>query len=273
MTDEIRAEGPRGALPWIALAVALSAPIAMLLRSLDEVPYPASLLLAPMLAARLRWVRPDCFDARAPQRGPGLALVGAGLAMALLGLLGDAWSVAWLGMPIALVGMAMLTGAVSPAPVALAFWCVPIPTSLFYLTTPWAETFHARVAHWPIALLTSRLAVGGPHVRFGVDDLDLTVLDGGLHALWVLGLVVFYAALFRREGVAWLLRAGALLPFLAVATQLALVAIAIGLLATGAPLSGENWLAWGGWMAIFAIGVVWAERVPDDPGRRSRPEG
>ncbi len=264
------------ALPWLALAFALSPALVSLAYEIPRQPFAASVGVAPLLFARLRWL--DSAGARArtdphpADRAPalGAAIVSAGVGAELLGLAADARSIAHYGVPLAALGMAVATGHASARRVALGFWCVPLPISLYVLTTPFAEAATARLAGLPLRGWLPGLEIGGPLIRYHDLDLQLRVVDSGLHLAWLLALLAWFAwmrgVLETRRGLAV---AAILLPA-AFALQVLAVQIGIALLVGVGAEAARHWIHTGAWLAVALIGVAAVERAVDRCGESAR---
>jgi hypothetical protein len=250
---------------WLALTFALSPALLSLSVEAPVQPFAGSLLIAPLLLTRL-WILGDrgiegVADDGKQQHYPrlGASLVALGMLIELLGVAADAWSVAHFSIPVAVVGMSTLTGLVSPRHAVASFWCIPIPISLYVLTTPVAETWAARLAGFPLQGWLEGFQVSGPLIRYGERVLQLRVVDSGLHMAWLLALIAWYGALRLRwepARIVWL--AVALLPC---AFLLEVVTIQIGILlliSLGAEPAGQ-WIKTGGWLVVAVLGIAIVE--------------
>jgi len=219
-------------------------------------PFGWSLLLAPALlvAAAVR----DAREPR-PRRGWAQILLIAGLVVELLGLGGGSPGVARIGLPIAVVGLSLWTGAPALMTALLAFWAIPLPGSAFGLTTPNLESGYARFGAAAIGALGADISASGPLIRSGAEHLELDPYHSGIHLVFMTTLLAWYAA--ARNGLtprAALART-ALAALVAVPLQILAVLVAIALLVAGSPEIANFWLDDGLWLLTAILGIVWIE--------------
>jgi len=258
------AQSVKPIISWLALAFALSPALLSLLVEAPVQPFAGSLLIAPLLLTRL-WILGvrgiGVADDGKQQHYPrlGASLVALGMLIELLGVAADARSVAHFSIPVAVVGMSALTGLVSPRRAVASFWCIPIPISLYVLTTPVAETWAAQLAGFPLQGWLEGFQVSGPLIRYGELVLQLRVVDSGLHMAWLLALIAWYGALrLRWEPTRIVGLAAALLPC---AFLLEVVTIQIGILlliSLGAEPAGQ-WMKTCGWLVVAVLGIAFIE--------------
>lgn len=241
------------ALPWLALGFAFSPVLVDLARAVGSERYGGSLLLAAGLAgfAAARETRP------ARPGGPGgVALVIAGLALEALGLSGGSDSIARLGLPVSILGLALRDGRPAPATALLALWVVPLPTFVHELASPAAESALAGLAARSAAALGLDAVARGPIVEAGAGgSLRLSSGHGGLHLAAVLAELGWYAGARRGRDPARCAVRAALAATLAALGQPLAVLGAVALLATCGPDWASLWLDHGLWIAVTAAGV------------------
>ncbi len=243
-------------LPWLALGCAFSPMLIQLANVIPEDPFGWSVLLAPalMLAAALR----GSGEAH-PRRGWAQILLIAGLLIELVGLSGGSPAVARLGLPMSVVGLSLWTGAPPLMTSLLAFWVIPIPITVYGLTTPNLESAYAQFGAAAISALGADLSVSGPVIRSGAEHLELDPYHSGIHLVFVVTLLTWYASV--RNGltpIAALARtAGAAL--VAVPLQILAVLVAIALLVADSPDLANFWLDDGAWLLTAILGIVWIE--------------
>src|SRR6185503_7725336 len=106
---------------WLALFAGFSPALAQFARGFADTSSPPTTLLAPVLIAVCLWrgVAP----AQEP-RAAGAAMIAVGLFCELAGIAVQAWTLEWLGFPIAVTGMALWLGRPSWRVAALAFGLV-----------------------------------------------------------------------------------------------------------------------------------------------------
>jgi hypothetical protein len=227
-----------------------------LAKAIPEDPFGWSVLLAPalMLAAALR-----CSGEAQPRRGWAQILLIGGLLIELVGLSGGSPAVARLGLPISVAGLSLWTGAPPLMTSLLAFWVVPIPITLYGLTTPNLESAYAQFGVAALGALGADLSASGPVIRSGAEHLELHPYDSGLHLMFVATLLAWYAS--ARNGVAPMVAVartvGAAL--VAVPLQILAILVAIALLAVASPDLANFWLHNGAWLLTAILGIVWIE--------------
>ncbi len=250
-------------LPWVALGCAFGPVLIQLANAIPEVPFGWSVLLAPVLmfAAALRRERKaqHCERKTQPRRGWAPVLLIAGLLIELVGLAGGSPGIARLGLPISVVGLSLWTGVPRLMTALLVLWAVPIPGTLYGLTTPNLESAYARLGAAIMGALGADIGASGPLIRSGAERLELDPYHSGIHLIFVITELSWYAAV-RRE----LSPMGALVrttgsALLAIPLQLFAVSVAVLLLVAGAPEVANFWLDHGVWLLTAILGVVWIE--------------
>lgn len=259
MTEGRESQGWGGlavALPWLGLSFAFSPVIVDLLRSGSDHAFGWTLLVTPVLLARLLALEPGRQDA-APRFG--LPLVLTGLLLGLLGIAVDSASIARIGLPVAAVGMAFWTGVPRPATAALSFWLVPIPTALLLAAPPSVESGLVQIAVVVLRPLVGEIQVAGPLMTIGAEQLQLGSGQNGLHVAVMLAQIGWYAAIRLDTPLArGALRAG-LATLLAPPLQLIGVGVGIVLLATLGAQAAQVWLTYGVALAVAVLGFAWVE--------------
>jgi len=194
-----------------------------------------------------------------PRRGWAPVLLIAGLLIELAGLAGGSPGIARLGLPISVVGLSLWTGVPRLMTALLALWVVPIPGTLYGLTTPNLESAYARFGAAMVGALGADISASGPLIRSGAERLELDPYHSGIHLIVVIAELSWYAAV--RKGlppmVALVRTAGAAL--LAIPLQLFAVWVAVLLLVAGAPEVANFWLDHGLWLLTAVLGVVLIE--------------
>ena len=227
-----------------------------LANAIPEVPFGWSVLLAPALMISLV-VRER--QEPSPRRGWAQALLVVGLTIQLIGLAGGSPGMARVGLPISVMGLALWTGVPSITAAVLAFWAMPIPVTLYGLTTPNLESAYAQLGAAMVGALGADISASGPLIRSGAERLELDPYHSGIHLIFVITELSWYAA--ARRGlppmVALARTAGATL--LAIPLQLFAVWVAVLLLAAGASGVAHLWLDHGVWLLTAILGVVWIE--------------
>ena len=243
-------------LPWLALGCAFSPVLFQFANAIAGIAFGWSALLAPALmislAARDR-------QRALPRRGLAQVLLGVGLVIQLIGLAGGSPSIARLGLPVAVVGVALWTGAPSVATAVLAFWALPIPTTAYGLTTPHLESAYAQLGADFGEWVGADMRASGPLIRTGEHRLELDPIHSGIHLAFVATQLVWYAAVLNKTAVPRALARMAAVALLALPLQFLAVLVAIALLSAGTPEGANIWLDHGVWLLTAIVGVAWIE--------------
>jgi hypothetical protein len=196
---------------------------------------------------------------RGAPRSAGLALVAAALALELAGILSDIGSLARLGIPCMVMGVALVSGRPAPAAAALSLWLVPPPTLLLVQGSPAAESAVAALASLPFRALGFGVEALGPVLRARSEQMELTANQTGIHLALLLGELGWYAGLRAREAAPRLLARAVLGVVAALPLQLAGVALALAVWLAGSTALARAWLDHGLALALAAAGVAWIE--------------
>lgn len=265
--DRVRRPGLRELARWLAAGAALSPVLLELAGSARELRASPSVLLAPWLFAlyALRVGMP-----RREPRAAGLVLVAAGLALQGVGLASDIGSLARLGLPCVVMGVAAISGRPAASVAALAFWLVPPPTALLVQASPGAEAAIAQLASLPFRALGLAVEALGPVVRTGAERLDLTAYQTGIPLLLLLAELGWYAGLRAGCGAPGLFARALAGAAAALPLQVLAVAAAVALLLAGGAQAARVWLDHGLGLAVAVGGAAWIEWRHASGGRRSR---
>lgn len=192
--------------------------------------------------------------------GPGgRPLLALGLALELLGIVLDAWSIARAGLPLAVIGVARITGR--PAlPVALmSLWLFPVPNSILGALTPHPESAFAALAAAVTAALGAPVTATGPVLEAPAGRLLLNAYHSGAPLVVAFALLGWYAALRRGGGLPAALRGAGVGAALGLPLHALGVCLAALALCGGWPGAGR-WLVDWGMLAVCAVAVVaWSE--------------
>jgi hypothetical protein len=222
------------------------------------------LLPLPLMLLCIRHETPPSGDRG---RGGGVLLT-AGVGLNLLGILVDAWSIARYGLPLAVIGVARLTGRPALGVALMSLWLVPLPTSILALATPGPETAFATLGAAVVAALGAPLEAVGPGIRGPAGSLLFNAMHSGIVLAAGLSLLGWYAGLRQGRSLAGALGravAGALLAFPIHGVG---VCIAAGILWAGFPGIGQAFVDWGVLAGVSLVAVARVElgaRDADDP--------
>lgn len=241
-------------LLWLALLAGFSPALAELASYLRHEPHHLHVLVSPLLVL-LALGSPGRKAAAPP--AVGLALVAAGVGLLLVGIAGDAWSLARFSLPVAGLGLALVLTRPPPLVACLLFGLVPIPATFEVQVTPWLESRLADLVVGVLSTFGVGISASGPMLRAGERSFELQPYDTGFLLLPVLAQLGWFTAARddRSFGVA-VARAvqGALLtaPF-----QTLAVLLAAGGFAAGAPLGLlRAWLSFGVWIVAGLGGLA-----------------
>jgi hypothetical protein len=242
---------------WWVLLAGFSPVIAKYVRGFSAEYSPASTLLAPVLIAVCLWrgAVPD-----EPPRRAGVALVLTGLLCELLGVALETWTVAWIGFPIAVVGMALWLGRPSWRVAVLAFGLVPVPTSIETALTPTPETMllSGACAVWRAFGLD--FSCIGPVARLGDRHLELFYGDAGWTIALVLAELGWFAAIARGATVLRALATAVASAAAVIVVQPLAVGLALGIFAVSSMGVARAWLSYGVWISLAAGVILWPQR-------------
>jgi hypothetical protein len=248
---------------WLAAAAALSPVLLELAQSLGASDGSPRILLAPalfaLLAWRLRWPREE-------PRPSGVAWIALGLALEILGLLSDTGSLARLGLPPVVIGVAVLAGRPPPTAAALSLWMVPPPTALLVEGSPWLESWLAALASLPFRALGFAVEAAGPVLRTPSARFEFTAFHTGIPLAILLAELGWYAGLRAGATLPGLVRRAIACAALAPGLQLLGAGLVVALLVAGHPKAARLWLDAGLALAVGAVGLAWVEsRAPGRP--------
>ena len=176
-------------------------------------------------------------------RRAGLALVGAGLLLELGGIALRTWTFAWLGLPVAVLGMALWLGTPSWRIAMLAFGLVPIPESIRVAHSPAQETALLSGACTAWQALGVAFSCTGPVARIADRHLELVSDDVGWTLAPVLAQLGWFVAVNDGASGWRALRSAFAFAAAAVVVQPLAVGVALGLLAVGREAVARAWLS------------------------------
>lgn len=223
---------------WSALALALTPCWIDLASHWRSEPWagPSALFLAlgVLTAARQR--------TRARARWEGLLLVAAALALMTVATGGGVARFARPAIPVAVFGLARALGRPSPAVALLALWVVPPPSAVVGLPSPEVQQALGSLA----AVVT-----GDPAA------LRFQAIDAGTPLLACFAGIGWWRAARTEAGLGAALASALRWALLALPAQSLGIAVALVLLATGAP-SAARWMldVWTWPMSLLALGCA-----------------
>jgi hypothetical protein len=261
----------REGLLWGALAVALSACWIDLAEHWRANPWarPSALFLPLLVATALRERR------RAPGRAAGWLLVAAGVGLLLFATGGGAPRLGRPGLPLAVVGMALVLGRPSLGVALLAFWVLPPPFALSRLLSPGLEQWLAELGVRALELGGRPAALGSGGIVVDGAVLPLAPTDGGLPLVVYLAGIGWWLAMRRgRDLVRAAFTALRFAPWGLAAQALAL-GCAIAALASGSAPTARALLDLAPWAALalaiaLGMGIPGREMLSPRPAETSR---
>ena len=208
-------------------------------------------------------------DRDEPRRA-GLALIAAGLLLELVGIALRIWTFAWLGLPVAVLGMALWLGTPSWRIAVLAFGLVPIPESIRAAHTPAPETalLSGACAAWQA--LGVAFSCTGPVARIADRHLELGPDDVGWTLAPLLAQLGWFVAVNDGASGRRALRSAFAFAAAAVVVQPLAVGVALGLLAVSSEAVARAWLSPGVWLGCTAGVLLWQWRSETPPRAAAR---
>jgi len=110
-----------------------------------------------------------------------------------------------------------------------------------------------------LVALGAELDASGPLIRSASNRLELDPHHSGIHLVFLITELSWYAAVRRALPPSVALARTAAAALLAIPLQLFGVWVAVGWLAAGAPDVASFWLDHGLWLLTAILGVVWIE--------------
>lgn len=186
-------EARQSFLLWFGLVFAFSPVLRDLTENLLDHRDQRYTLLAPLLIGLL--LRHDPASRCIRRIGAGIALLAVGLVAQSIGIAAGSWSIARVGLPFGVLGVALLTGRPSLAMAALVFWAIPVPSSVQFMASPEAESMLGAGAAEVLSWVGLKIDLGGPLLSFGGEHLELTATDNGIITASALSAVGWFVAL------------------------------------------------------------------------------
>lgn len=250
-------------LLWLALLAGFS-PVLVELARHEIWLAPSSTLAAPILIAVALWRGADAADR---PRAAGAALIAAGLGLELAGIALEIWTVAWLGFPLAVLGLSLWLGRPSWRIAVLAFGLVPVPESLRTAGAPGPETALLSGVCEAWRALGVDFSCIGPNAQIAQQRLEMQATDVGWALAPVLAQLGWFRAVIDRSSAGHALRRAIGYAAAVLVVQPLALALALGLLLAGAQDAARAWLSHGVWIAAVIVALMSSLRG----ARRSRP--
>ena len=241
---------------WLALLAGFS-PVLVQFARLEAWFAPPSTLVAPVLIAICLWR--GIVPSEEPRRA-GASLIAAGLLLELIGIALHIWTLAWLGFPVAVLGMALWLGRPSWKVAVLAFGLVPIPESFRAIGTPAPESALLAGACAVWRALGVVFSCTGPVARLGDRPLELVPDDVGWTLAPLLAQLGWFLAVSERASTPRALRSALSFAAATIAVAPLSIALALGLLAASSEATARVWLTHGLWFGCFAAALFWSQR-------------
>jgi hypothetical protein len=187
-------------------------------------------------------------------------LLALGAIVQLIGIASGSWSLARIGFPVAVIGLALRFGRPPLTTAVLSVWLLPLPQSVLSLLGRLGlDTHIAGLATGLLNALGAQLNLVGSAIRTPEAQLDLLPRDGGWLLMYVLAGLGWYSA--ARSGLT--LRAAATRAarwaVCGIPLQVIAVLLAVGALALGWPKLARGWLDQGAWIATAVVGLALEE--------------
>ena len=254
-------------LLWLALLAGFSPVLVAFVRQ-EAWSAPSSTLAAPILIAICLWLGADTIER--PRTG-GAALIATGLLLELVGIALEIWTIAWLGFPVAVIGLALWLGRPSWRIAALALGLVAIPESIRLAASPGPESalLSGVCAAWHA--LGVDLACIGPVARFADRRLELQPADVGWTLAPLLAQLGWFRAVIDGASGPRALRGALACAAAVVVVQPLSIGLALGLLIVSSEGVASAWLSHGVWIVctIVALAVTFPRRGPTQAEKRA----
>jgi hypothetical protein len=237
---------------WVALFAAFAPVCIDLYENLLAYPVAQITLVSPILIGYCLF---RGIGRTEPRRLSASALVLLGATLEFLGIAGESWSIARLGLPVAFIGLARWNGAMSLEVASLAFWILPIPDFVFSLTTPNLESALLATATAAVRFVGIGAIAVGPIAHIATDRIELHSHDTGILLAALLAQFGWFVAVCRHARPLQLFATALGWALLSIPGQFVAVVVALVLVAAGWPEVAEAWLVRGVWLTV-AVGAL-----------------
>jgi hypothetical protein len=249
------------ALLWLGYGVALSPVLVDLALHMRESPWTRYAALFPVLFAVSAWR--ERHVPRAPRRD-GLLWIALGFAIAAFAVFSGSVRFGRAGAVLAALGLCRRYALASGRSQLLLPFCVPVPTALARELSPELPQALLAAAAGVVGALGIDLTLGTLRVTTGAGLLALDRYDAGLSLAALCAGLAWYAGLRWQTAPLRALLATLGAAVLALPLQATAIAIALFVLAAGAPDAARSLLTHAPWLATAAVGLLaiegWARR-------------
>ncbi len=251
-------------LLWLALLGALSPSLVALAKYHLVSPWAHYSLLFPFLLLALALEE----QAARPQPGLGYLLTLSGLCLTLLPSLAGSELIRFArpGIPIAVIGLALILGRPSFPVSLLALWMIPLPSALLKLAAPFLNSVFLSLASLPLKLIAPNATTVDCSYQTAAGSLSLSAGQNGLSLLVLLTGLGWFAGLRELQKhskptafpslVLKMLLWGAW----AIPIQLGALFIACSLTLAGSTTLCGVWLDHGLWFSVAGLSLVFIVR-------------
>jgi hypothetical protein len=244
---------------WIALIVAFAPVVANLGANLVVSPAAYPTLIAPLLIA---FCVARGIGRGVPRRSSGIVLLFLSVALEFVGIVGNSWSIARFGLPIAILGIARWTGMMSVAVAALAFWMIPIPDFILSFAAPNLESALLEAAATIASVVGIPVDAVGPVASTAAHHLEMQPHDTGIRIAFVLSEFGWFAAVLRGARPIRLAANAGYFALLTIPVQFFAVLFALALLSAGWPSAADLWLLHGVWLTAALGSAIYLRARP-----------
>ncbi len=247
-------------LLWLALLVVIAPLLSDLLRHMAEQPWARySLIFAALLL--IESLRRKGTGTR---HASGYVLVTFGLLWISLGIFGGEEFIRFArpGIPLSILGLALVLGHPPVEVALLSIWTIPAPTAVLNILSPQGESLLLMTAAMPLSLLGHPSTLEGGTVSFALGALVLGREDSGLVLVTVLSGLGWWVAIRREATLSGCVRSAICWAPLGIPLQWLAVFMAVALTAAGRPEWAAGLLAHGIWVctSIIVLAVIFHQQ-------------
>jgi hypothetical protein len=218
-------------------------------------PHERYTLLAPVLIGLLIHQNPQLRSETRPALGVAMLILG--LVAQVVGIAGGSWSIARWGLPVAMLGVCLITGRPAVGVTALAFALVPVPGFIRMMGSPQIESLLGAASADFLGLLGVTIETGGPLLLHDGRRFELLGTDNGIATAIVLAEVGWYSAIRNAYSLMQGLTRTIGFGLLAVIVQPIAVLACVATLPLGVPEWGRFVLTHGIWLLLCAGALLY----------------